>query len=317
MNRTSGSTCKHGRRRYGQILIICLVANCLDGSNMNHTAVCQCYLSVITVPKCCCVLAVRGVTQLHDVVYMVCSLSSAILRFNATTRQQLADIGIKALRDPSDIVACEQTYQLYVADHPLCVWRVSADGADIKLWLTKSSTDTFEPTTLSVTSTRLLVTSRNTKQLIQLDSVGDELRRVQLPDNMEPWQAVESPTATFIVSHENVQAMQWHINTNVPEQWQISEFNTDGQALRQFTGSHPLGRRPHIAIDSLGNVFVADYRNRGICLLDAQLRLRRLIIDELQLNNRRPLRLCYREPTGQLLVALPVNSIAVFDVLCR
>ena len=88
--------------------------------------------------------------------------------------------------------------------------------------------------------------------------------------------------------------------------------------LRQFTGSHPssLGWTPHIAIDSHGNVFVADSYNGRILLLDAQLKLRRLIIDEHQLNYKTPWRLCYREPTGQLLVGLE-HSVAVFDVLCR
>jgi len=256
-----------------------------------------------------CVVAVNGVTQLHNVVYIVCDRSSTILRFNATTHQPLTDIDVKDLRDPEDIVAREQTSQLYVADWEKGVWRVSADGADIKLWWTKSSTDAFRPLSLSVRSTRLLVTSRYTKQLIQLDSLGNELRRVQLPDYMEPDHAIESPTTTFIISHYNTQ-----LNPN-----QISEVNVDGQVLRQFTDSRlsPLGRIHHIAIDSHGNVFVADFSNRCILLLDAQLKLRRVgIIDEHQLNYKRPRRLCYREPTGQLLVALGFR-VSVFDVRCR
>jgi len=152
-----------------------------------------------------------GVTQLHDVVYIVCYDSSTILRFNATTHQRLTDIDVKDLRRPCDIVACEQTSQLYVADWQVCVWGVSADGADIKRWWSKSSSDTIKPRTLSVTSTRLLVTSDydyGTNQLLQLDAGGDELRRVQLSDDMEPRHAVESPTGTFIISHESTQLIQ-------------------------------------------------------------------------------------------------------------
>jgi len=252
---------------------------------------------------------VEGVTQLHDVVYIVCDQCSTISRFNATTHEQLTDIHAKGLRIPHYIVACEQTSQLYVADSwDECVWRVSADGADIKRWLTKSSSDTFSPTSLSVTSTRLLVTSRDSKHLTQFDSLGDELRRVQLPDNMDPRHAVESPTTTFIVSHENMQL----------KQYQISEVNTDGQVLRQFTSSRlsSLSWTQHIAIDSHGHVFVADYSNRCILLLDAQLKLRRVIIDEHQLDYKRLWQLCYSEPTGQLLVGLD-NRVAVFDVLRR
>ena len=164
---------------------------------------------------------VWGVTQLHDVVYI-------LSRFNATTYQRLTvtDINVKDLRWPRDIVACERTSQLYVAD-PKCVRRVLADGADIKLWWSKSSSDTFEPWTLSVTSTRLLMTSDDTKQLMQLDSDGSELRRVQLPHYMEPRYAVETRSGTFVVSHYNTQL----------EQHQISEVNTAGEVLCQFSGS--------------------------------------------------------------------------------
>jgi len=256
-----------------------------------------------------CVVGVMGVTQLHDVVYIVCRESSTIFRFNATTRERLTDIVVKGLERPWDIVACEQTSQLYAVDSWDCVWRVSADGADIKRWLTTSSTGQIYPTSLSVTSTRLLVTSLDTKQLVQLDSRCDELRRVQLPDHMEPWHAVESPTATFIVSHKNTQL----------KQYQISEVNMDGQVLRHFTGSRlsPLGLTEHISINSHGNVFVADNHNGRILLLSAQLKLRRVIIDEHQLNYKEPWRLCYRESTGQLLVGLFNDRVAVFDVLCR
>ena len=152
----------------------------------------------------CVVGGVTGVTQLHDVVYIVCRGSSTILRLSATTHQRLTDIVVNDLRDPVDIIACERTSRLYVSDNWKCVWRVSSDGEDIKRWLSKSPSETFKPSTLSVTSTRLLVTTLK-HQLIQFDSDGDELRRVQLPDDTVPYHAVESPTGTFIVSRYNAQ----------------------------------------------------------------------------------------------------------------
>ena len=257
----------------------------------------------------CVVGNVWGVTWLHDVVYIVCEESSAITRFNATTHQRLTDINVK-LRWPFDIVACERTSQLYVSDTLYSVWRMSSDGTDIKHWLPKSPDDTFKPFTLSVTSTRLLVTlSRDTCQLRQFDADGDELRRVQLPHDMEPHHAVESPTGTFVVSLYNTQL----------EQGQVVEVNTGGEVLRQFSGSHltPLGVTPHVAVDSRGNVFVANADNRRILLLDDHLSLRRVIIDEHQLNYKLPRRLCYSEKLGQLCVVLKYGGVAVFDVLSR
>jgi len=255
----------------------------------------------------CVVDCARGVACLHDVVYIVCHRSSALLRFSASTRQRLTDLDIKDLRSPWDIVACERTSQLYVADDDRCIWRVSSDGKNIKHWLPKSLSDTFKPQSLSVTSTRLLVTSPHARQLIQFDADGDELRRVQLPDDMIPFHAVESPTGTFISSQITTQL----------DQYQVTEVNTGGEVLRQFSGSQlpSLGLTQHVAVDSHGNVFVADRNSRRILLLDAQLRLRRVVVDDLQLNYKRPWRLCYMEQSGQLLVALYNGGVVMFDVL--
>jgi len=156
------------------------------------------------------------------------------------------------------------------------------------------------------------VTSDSGRQLRQFDAAsGDELRRVDLPDYMEPRHAVESPTATFIVSHRNTQL----------NQYRVSEVSTEGQVLRQFSGSslyYPI----YIAVDRQGNIFVADWDsdmrvNGRILLLDDQLALRRVIIDAHQLNCKSPQRLCYTEQSGQLLVGFEEDVVAVFDVLRR
>jgi len=264
-----------------------------------------------------CVVAglVKGITQLQDVVYILCAESPEIIRFDAVTHDRLDDITVKDMSAPQDIAACQQTDQLYIADSPgaaavACVWRVLAkkDGEDVERLLPKSPSDKISPYALSVTSSRLLVTSLSANQLTQFDAVGDELRRVDLPDDTKPSHAVESPVGTFIVSHRDTQL----------NRWQVSEVDNGGQVLRQFSGSRllPLGLTQHIAVDSQGNIFVADFDNSRVLLLDSQLALRRVIIDEHQLKDKSPWRLCYMERTGQLLVGLR-GDIAVFDVLRR
>ena len=90
--------------------------------------------------------------------------------------------------------------------------------------------------------------------------------------------------------------------------------------LCQFSDTRltSLGEAPHVAVDSCGNIFVADFDNRHILLLDDHLSLRRVIIDEHQLSYYKwPLHLCYREDKGQLLVALyGSNRVKVFEVVC-
>jgi len=174
-------------------------------------------------------------------------------------------------------------------------------------WLPKSlwNWNEFEPWTQSVTSSRLLVTPFSTKGLMQIDADGFILRRVCLPSYMEPIHAVESPNRTFIVS----------------ESHRVSEVDTGGQVLRKFTGLGliRLGKIPHIAVDSQGNIFVADGDNCRILLLDAQLVLLGVIIDEHQLNYQSPWRLYYRERSRQLLVGFAGvgHSAAVFKLFCK
>jgi len=266
----------------------------------------------------CVVDEVQGVTQLHDVVYIVCESFSAIIRFHATTHKRLTDINVKGLRVARDIAACELTSQLYVPDREECIWRVSSQGEDIKRCWTKSSSDTFRPWRLSVTSSRVLVTSRDTNELMQLDAAGEQLRRVPLPRYMkDPQHAVESASGSFVVAHWNTEL----------KQGQVSEVNTERRVLRQFSGSHGLTPRceiaiPLIAVDSQGNIFVADFGNGRILLLDAHLELRCVIIDEHQLNYKEPQCLCYNEQSAQLLVGRGFDVwrggvVSVFDVLQR
>ena len=254
-----------------------------------------------------------GVTRLHDVVHVVCGRYPTIRRFSATTYQRLRDFNnsdVCFFGDVSDIVACERTSQLYVADcrGPL-IWQASANGTDLTPSLPPAPCR-FRPWTLSLKGNRLLVTSA--RQLLQYDANGrcEFLGRVPLPDYVDARHAVESPTGTFVVSHHNTQLKHRHPG-------QVSEVNADGQVLHQFSGS--LGSSfPHIAVDSRGNIFVADSDNGRVLLLDAQLALRRVIINAYQLNDKKPQRLCYTKRSGQLLVGLDFyGHVAVFDVLYR
>jgi len=95
---------------------------------------------------------------------------------------------------------------------------------------------------------------------------------------------------------------------------QICEVDTDGEVLRQFSGSGLLSLRwpDHLDIDSHGSILVADRYSQRVLALDSRLRLRRVIVDEHQLGCSKPLYgLHYDEPTGRLLLALE-DSVAVF-----
>jgi len=152
-----------------------------------------------------CVVEVRGVTQLHNVVYVVYDNSSTIDTFTADTLSPLGErIHVEGMRRPNDIVACRHDRQLYVADVNYCIWRVSADDHSYVKWLpTESTTDTFSVWKLSLTSQHLLVTSHKPPGLRQYSTTDKQLLRVVvLPSYMEALHhAVETTRQTFVVCH--------------------------------------------------------------------------------------------------------------------
>jgi len=154
---------------------------------------------------------VRGLTMLDDIMYVVCDESSTILLYNKDTYSEL-DVVIKVdgMKDPWDIVVCDR--QLYIADYPYCIWRVSVDDHSYVKWLsTESTTDTFHVTTLSVTSQRLLVTSFDPASLRQYRTTDAQLLRVvELPRYVkELLHSVETTRGTFVIGHQGTTQDNW------------------------------------------------------------------------------------------------------------
>ena len=167
-------------------------------------------------------------TQLHNVLYVVCAKSSIIKTYTADTLSSLADIHVEGMREPRDIVVCRHDRQLYVAEC-YCIWRVSVDDQSYVKWLTtQSSTDTFHVYTLSMTSRRLLVTSQVSAVLRQYSTVdGQLLRVVELPRYMKvPQSAAETTSQTFVVCHRCISQTDWR--------YAVSELFRFCQSLHTF-----------------------------------------------------------------------------------
>ena len=88
---------------------------------------------------------VCGVTVLDNIMYVVCDKSSTIRLYNTDTHSPLdVVINVKGMKDPHDIVVCRDDRQLYVADWPYCIWRVSVSDHTYVKWLSiESTTDIF------------------------------------------------------------------------------------------------------------------------------------------------------------------------------
>jgi len=109
---------------------------------------------------------VRGVAILDGILYVVCEMSPDIHVFDTATYKRLSDIKVLNMDDPNDIVACNTSKLLFVADcrtdKPGCVgclWKVSPSGT-VTRWLLSGG---LSPYSLSIRNGRILVTPTNAK----------------------------------------------------------------------------------------------------------------------------------------------------------
>ena len=149
---------------------------------------------------------VTGVTCLDNIMYVVCCLFPSTIRRYSTDTYSPLDlvIYVNGMRRPQDIVVCRHDRQLYVADCPDCIWRVSVDSHTYVKWLTTESvTDRFIVCFLSLTSRRLLVTADEPHSLRQYNTIDRQLLRVvEMPEYMNQLHhGVETTRGTFIVAH--------------------------------------------------------------------------------------------------------------------
>ena len=156
---------------------------------------------------------VCGVTQLDKVMYVVCEGSHIIQTFSVDTFSPLADIPIKGMRRPVDIVVCREDRQVFVGDKDRhdgvgnhCIWRVSADNhSNCNKWLSAESTKgTFAVNALSVTSQGLLVTSSDPPSLREYSRIDRSLLRdIKLPEHVKYlYHGIELPCGTFEIAHK-------------------------------------------------------------------------------------------------------------------
>ena len=104
---------------------------------------------------------VYGVTQLDDILYVLChGVSNPIRTYTADKLTPLGKvIDVEGLT-PCDIVACRRNRQLYVADEWNTVSLMSADDHSYEKWVQTTESETYDAKLkLSLTRHALLVTS--------------------------------------------------------------------------------------------------------------------------------------------------------------
>jgi hypothetical protein len=154
------------------------------------------------------------------------------------------------------------------------------------------------PWSLSINSSRLLITTDSGRALFLYKDDGSKLNHIQLPECMKARHAVETTNKTYIVCYRK------RLYVESEEVDGVSELDVDGRVVRTFNNQH-------IDIDSIKfkwpHYLVTDDNNHVIV---ADLQLKRVLIPTL---DGLPWRLCLNKSTG-LMFMENLSNIDIYKV---
>lgn len=279
---------------------------------------------------------ITGVAELQGQVYIVNSASDCIQVYTLDGRgathesdkfKRQDDIIIKPKKllplfgeshnevDPADLVASVADNCLYVSDYGnWCIWRVTINPREgVKRWVTlnKTAFDSNPQMALAVMSDgRLFMVCDNPPRLECYHRDAAEIKPtvIILPaDFKEPMHAVELESGNFVVSHG------W---TRSPLR-RLCEVSRQGKLVRTFGGAIGAGDGQlncpvYMAVDEKGRVFVADYFNNRVQLVDSSLADSSVVL-RWEGENETPVRLFYAAETCRVLVAMRHGHVDVYS----
>jgi len=237
---------------------------------------------------------VRGVAVLKNELFVACLGSNTIQVFDCSppfTHQE--DIHVQGMDAASDIIACDKSSSLFIADmgRECAIWRVNLLA--IKQ-IDKFLAVQWRPLSLSVYKSRLLITPDDGKSLYLYGDDGNEVHHIPLPSYMKARHAVEKTQNSYIVSHFN--------KNEDPDS--ITEVNVNGEVISSFKDDFDLIQFLTVLSDN-NHLIIADCYNNRIILLKNSLQLKRILINSLhekqprriRLTSSRLLAVCYYDST--------------------
>lgn len=220
---------------------------------------------------------VIGVTKVKNEFYCLDKYSKILKIFDDRHPfVLLRNFQLNEVKEACDIVSNEKESALYILDIPwnfrVCVWKIrgskqnsKANQGEIK-WL--ELTDDFQPFRMSVSkSGQLLMANKELSSILRVYGPDAKLHlSISLHPRIEfPIHVVETSTGNFVILH------------SLEKDRMISTLSRDGKTIvhtyQPENEEQPLTPLPgcYLSIDSNNRVFVADFYNNRVILLDSNL----------------------------------------------
>ena len=214
------------------------------------------------------------------------------------------NIELKGMKEPWDIAASKLSRSIFISDRGnRCVWRIQMPGREISRWEVDGT-----PGMMSISSSDVLVVrvdrgGRGGGWYLNLYRSSDVMliESIPLPSEIRTlYHAVQLSNGNFIISHSM---------NDGPDVFLISELSVDGRNFirsfdsRSFASIVLDGWTPYyLSIDEDENIFIADYSNDRVVLLNSRWTDVQILLNSDQHSIGSPRRLCYIHEKQQLIV---------------
>jgi sugar lactone lactonase YvrE len=236
---------------------------------------------------------VSGLATLKNELFTVREDCQTVFTYNLLNFVESRQIIVPDMKSPLSLAACHHHNCLYVSDKDVeCIHRADLSNSSMTKW---SLQDISEG--LSMTRNRnLLVTLCRTAKLKEFTTHGSLVREISLDVSVDrPRCSFELDSGLFVVCHQG------------NKEHRVCIVDKSGCIIKSYGGAQ--GSTPGflcgpfcLAVDKRGNVFVSDYVNNKVQVLNSEL----LHIDFISLPKLkmcRPHRLHLDERSGRLYIA--------------
>ena len=264
---------------------------------------------------------VYGVAWLENKIYVVCEDSNLVHVYSDEEPfDELEDdrIEIKEMKDPYDMAASGVSRSIFISDYRdnRCIWRIQMPSKEISRW----EIDGW-PGGLSINSSDELIVfvGRGGRYYIDVYRCedGGRIKEVDVEDVVYGWNlswnlplpVVQSSNGNFIIRH---------LSRDGDRVYLISEVSIDGtKIIRSFDPRSIESKEPknwwpwHFSIDEDDNIFVAEYDNHRVVLLNPRLDEHQILVNRDRHQIDGPRRLCYVREKQMLIVGCGRSSSSV------
>ena len=261
---------------------------------------------------------VYGVTWLENKIYVVCRGSNLVHVYpDKEPFDELEDdrIEIKEMKRPYDMATSGIIRSIFISDNVnQCIWSVQTPSKEIS----RREIDGM-PCGLSINSSDELIV------LVCLDlrsyidvyrcEGGECIQSIEVGGALSAQHVVRSSNGNFIIVHRSTDDYQVHL---------ISEVSIDGtKIIRSFDHRSIESNKLkhwwpyHLSIDEDDNIFVTDYENYEVVLLNSRLDEHQILKSRDEHQIKGSTRLCYVREKQMLIVChgrWPSTSVSLFSL---